>query len=86
MPNTPPSQGEGVSVPSPIEAAEASAEALEEEALQIGTLRIEIIGPLVVPFLQLVLDCALWLFGGAEKAAADVVATGCCAWPSCGRP
>ncbi|MFF4902798.1 hypothetical protein [Streptomyces sp. NPDC001068] len=58
-----------------IEAAEAAAEALEEEALQIETLRIEIIGALVVLFLQLAIDSALWLFGGAEKAAADIVAT-----------
>ncbi|MGW4551758.1 WXG100-like domain-containing protein [Streptomyces violaceorubidus] len=58
-----------------IEAAESAAEALEEEALQIETLRIEIIGALVVLFLQLVIDSALWMFGGAAKAVEDVVAT-----------
>ncbi|MGW7574829.1 WXG100-like domain-containing protein, partial [Streptomyces sp. NPDC054765] len=58
-----------------IEAAESAAEALEEEALQIETLRIEIIGALAVLFLQLIIDSALWMFGGAAKAAGDIVAT-----------
>ncbi|MGW0855749.1 WXG100-like domain-containing protein, partial [Streptomyces sp. NPDC002690] len=58
-----------------IEAAEAAAEALEEEALQIETLRIEIIGALVVLFLQLIIDSAMWMFGGAAKAAEDIIAT-----------
>ncbi|MFE6894448.1 hypothetical protein [Streptomyces sp. NPDC057694] len=58
-----------------IEAAESAAEALEEEALQIETLRIEIIGALVVLFLQLIIDSAMWMFGGAAKAAEDIIAT-----------
>ncbi|MGW1467841.1 WXG100-like domain-containing protein [Streptomyces sp. NPDC002308] len=58
-----------------VGAAEAAAEALEEEALQIETLRIEIIGALVVLFLQLIIDSALWLFGGAAKATTDIIAT-----------
>nr|BFD87813.1 hypothetical protein StreXyl84_72140 [Streptomyces sp. Xyl84] len=58
-----------------MEAADSAAEALEEEALQIETLRIEIIGALVVLFLQLIIDSALWMFGGAAKAAEDIVAT-----------
>ncbi|MFE6904695.1 hypothetical protein ACFVFJ_49575 [Streptomyces sp. NPDC057717] len=58
-----------------IEAAESAAEALEEEALQIETLRIEIIGTLVVLFLQLIIDSALWMFGGAAKVAEDIIAT-----------
>ncbi|MDX2709966.1 hypothetical protein PV350_45350 [Streptomyces sp. PA03-6a] len=72
--------GRGVSeanaiMPALIEAAEASAHALDEEALQIETLRIEIIGALVVLFLQLIIDSALWMFGGEAKAAADIAAT-----------
>lgn len=58
-----------------IEAAESAAEALEEEAMQIETLRIEIIGALVVLFLQLIIDSALWMFGGAAKAVQDILAT-----------
>lgn len=58
-----------------VAAAESTAEALEEEALQIELLCIEIIGALVVLFLQLIIDSALWMFGGAAKAAEDIVAT-----------
>lgn len=48
----------GAVLPVLIDVTESAAEALEEEALQTETLLIEIIGTLVVLFLQLPIDSA----------------------------
>ncbi|MFI6759092.1 hypothetical protein ACIBF5_08105 [Micromonospora sp. NPDC050417] len=53
---------------------DSAADSLEELANEIETLRITIIGCLVVLFIQLALDALMWAFGGAAKAAADIAA------------
>ncbi|HET6500299.1 MAG TPA: hypothetical protein VFG87_05990 [Amycolatopsis sp.] len=53
---------------------DSAADSLEELANEIETLRVTIIGCLVVLWVQLMIDAAVWLFGGAETAAGEVAA------------
>ncbi|GAA1986643.1 hypothetical protein [Kitasatospora viridis] len=59
---------------------DAAAAALDNLANEIETLRIEIIGALVVLAVQLAVDAAMFLFGGAEAAPAEIAFTRALLW------
>ncbi|MFF7631932.1 hypothetical protein ACFZB9_02080 [Kitasatospora sp. NPDC008050] len=54
---------------------DAAAEALNNLANEIETLRIEIIGAAVVLAIQLAIDIAMWIFGGAAAAPVEIAIT-----------
>lgn len=59
---------------------DAAADALSNMANQIETLRIEIIGAVAVLAIQLAIDIATWLFGGAEAAPVEIAFTRAMLW------
>ncbi|MDH6140392.1 hypothetical protein P3T35_002400 [Kitasatospora sp. GP30] len=59
---------------------DAAADALNNMANEIETLRIEIIGALVVLAIQLAIDAAMFLFGGAEAAPVEIAFTRAMVW------
>ncbi|MFJ2193639.1 hypothetical protein ACIOJE_37785 [Kitasatospora sp. NPDC087861] len=67
--------GDDAAMPLIAQCCDAAADALNNLANQIETLRIEIIGALVVLFVQLAIDAALFLFGGAEAAPVEIAFT-----------
>ncbi|WP_327069456.1 hypothetical protein OG500_27055 [Kitasatospora sp. NBC_01250] len=54
---------------------DAAADALDNLANEIETLRIEIIGAAVVLAIQLAIDLAMWIFGGAAAAPVEIAIT-----------
>lgn len=54
---------------------DSAADTLDDLANEIETLRITIIGGLAVLAAQLIIDMALWLFGGEEAAAVETAIT-----------
>ncbi|RKE10580.1 hypothetical protein C8E86_5493 [Catellatospora citrea] len=68
-------QDESAILPVLAACCDSAADSLEELANEIETLRVTIIGCLVVLWVQLMIDVAMWLFGGAAKAAADIAVT-----------
>ncbi|MEU3710908.1 hypothetical protein [Streptomyces catenulae] len=61
-------------LPKAVRCCEGAAEALDALANEIETLRIEILGALIVLAIQLMVDAAAYLFGGAEAAAVEIAA------------
>ncbi|WP_399084006.1 hypothetical protein ACGH2B_03720 [Streptomyces sp. BBFR2] len=61
-------------LPRTIRCCDGVADALDALANEIETLRIEILGALIVLAVQLMVDAALFLFGGAEAAAVEIAA------------
>ena len=68
------SNDESAILPALGRCCDSAADSLEELANEIETLRVTIIGCLTVLLVQLMIDAALFLFGGAEKAAVDIAA------------
>jgi hypothetical protein len=66
---------ESAILPMLASSCDSAADALEELANEIETLRVTIIGCLAVLAAQLVIDTALWLFGGEEAAAVETAVT-----------
>ena len=58
-----------------VQCCESAADALSSLANEIETLRIEVIGALVVLAIQLAIDLYFWLVGGEEAAAVEIVTT-----------
>ncbi|MFF7190297.1 hypothetical protein ACFZAR_34870 [Streptomyces sp. NPDC008222] len=62
-------------LPAIVRCCDDAADALDDQANEIETLRIEIIGALIVLAIQLMVDATvLFFFGGLEAAAAEITA------------
>ncbi len=71
---------DGAALPLIAQCCDAAADALNNLANQIETLRIEIIGALVVLAVQLAIDAVMFLFGGAEAAPVEIAFTRAMVW------
>ncbi|WP_185993982.1 hypothetical protein [Streptomyces benahoarensis] len=65
---------DGAVLPTAIRCCGSAADALDALANEVETLRIEILGALIVLAVQLTVDAVAFLFGGAEAAAVEIAA------------